>query len=71
MTTPSHPTQGTSCMHTAVINKDEEDAKEEKGKEKEDTPPAYKPKLLIEHIKRLNATDHEDLLEHLALKVDF
>jgi hypothetical protein len=58
-------------MRTTIINEDEEDAKEEKGKEKEDTPLAYKPKLLIEHIKRLNATDHKDLLEHLALEADF
>jgi hypothetical protein len=71
MMTPSRPAQGTSQVCTAVINKDEEDAKEEKGKEKEDTPLAYKPELLIEHIKRLNATDHEDLLECLALEVDF
>jgi hypothetical protein len=71
MTTPSRPAQGTSHARTAVINEDEEDAKEEKGKEKEDVPPAYKPESLIEHIKRLNATDCEDLLECLALEVDF
>jgi hypothetical protein len=71
MMTPLHPTQGTLCVCTAVINEDKEDAKEEKGKEKEDVPLAYKPKSLIEHIKQLNATDHEDLLERLALKVDF
>jgi Zinc knuckle len=70
-TTPSHPAQGTSCACTTVINKDKEDAKEEKGKEKEDAPPAYKPDSLIEHIKRLNAMDCKDLLEHLALEVDF
>jgi hypothetical protein len=69
--TPSHPTQGTSRTCTAVINEDKEDTKEEKGKEKEDTPPAYKPESLIEHIKRLNATDHKDLLERLALEVNF
>jgi hypothetical protein len=50
-TTPSRPMQGTSCACTAVINKDEEDAKKEKGKERENTPLAYKPELLIEHIK--------------------
>jgi Retrotransposon gag protein len=71
MTTPSRPTQSTSHAHTAIINEDEEDAKEEKGKEKEDTPLAYKPESLIEHIKRLNATDCKDLLERLALKADF
>jgi hypothetical protein len=71
MTTPSCPTQGTSRARTTVINKDKEDAKEEKGKEKEDVPPAYKPESLIEHIKRLNATDREDLLERLALEADF
>jgi hypothetical protein len=49
--TPSCPAQGTSCACTAIINEDEEDAKEEKGKEKEDAPPAYKPDSLIEHIK--------------------
>jgi hypothetical protein len=38
-------------MCAAVINEDEEDSKEEKGKEKEDTPPAYKLDSLIEHIK--------------------
>jgi hypothetical protein len=54
-TTPSRPAQGTSRTRTAIINKDEEDAKEDKGKEKEDTPLAYKPESLIEHIKRLNA----------------
>jgi hypothetical protein len=70
-TTPSCPTQSTSHARTAVINKDEEDAKEEKGKEKEDAPLAYKPKSLIEHIKWLNVTDREDLLEHLVLEVDF
>jgi hypothetical protein len=69
--TPSCPAQSTSCACTAIINEDEEDTKEEKGKEKEDTPPAYKPKSLIEHIKQLNAMDHEDLLEHLALEADF
>ena len=69
--TPSRPTQGTSHVQTAVINEDEEDAKEEKGKEKEDAPPAYKPESLIEHIKRLNATDCKDLLECLALEADF
>jgi hypothetical protein len=68
-TTPS--AQSTSRARTAVINEDEEDAKEEKGKEKEDAPPAYKPDSLIEHIKRLNATDREDLLERLALEADF
>jgi hypothetical protein len=51
MTTPSHPAQSTSHMCTAVINEDEEDAKEDKGKEKEEALPAYKPELLIEHIK--------------------
>jgi hypothetical protein len=71
MTTPSHPAQGTSHVHTAIINKDEEDAKKEKGKEKDDVPPAYKPESLIEHIKRLNATDRKDLLECLALEADF
>jgi hypothetical protein len=71
MTTPLHPAQSTSCACAAIINKDEEDAKEEKGKEKEDMPPAYKPDLLIEHIKRLNASDHKDLLEWLALDGDF
>jgi hypothetical protein len=70
-TIPSHLAQGTSRTCAAVINEDKEDAKEEKGKEKEDAPPAYKPESLIEHIKRLNATDHEDLLECLALKADF
>jgi hypothetical protein len=45
--------------------------KKGKGKEKEDVPLAYKPELLIEHIKWLNATDCEDLLEHLALDLDF
>jgi Zinc knuckle len=70
-TTPSRPAQGTSRARTAIINEDEEDAKEEKGKEKEDAPPAYKPESLIEHIKQLNATDREDLLERLALEVDF
>jgi hypothetical protein len=70
-TTPSRPAQGTSRVRTTVINEDEEDAKEEKGKEKEDAPPAYKPESLIEHIKRLNAMDREDLLERLALKADF
>jgi hypothetical protein len=40
-----------SRARTAIINEDEEDAKEEKGKEKEDAPPAYKPDSLIEHIK--------------------
>jgi hypothetical protein len=70
-TTPSRPTQGTSRTRTAIINEDEEDAKEEKGKEKEDVPPAYKPESLIEHIKRLNATDRKDLLECLALEADF
>jgi hypothetical protein len=68
---PSRPAQSTSCAHTTIINEDEEDAKEEKGKEKEDVPLAYKPKSLIEHIKRLNMTDHKDLLERLALEVDF
>jgi hypothetical protein len=71
MMTPSCPTQSTSHARTAVINEDEEDAKEEKGKEKEDAPPAYKPESLIEHIKRLNVMDHEDLLERLALEADF
>jgi hypothetical protein len=71
MTTPSCPAQGTSHTRTAVINEDKEDAKEEKGKEKEDAPLAYKPESLIEHIKRLNATDRKDLLERLALEVDF
>jgi hypothetical protein len=71
MMTPSCPTQGTSCTYTAIINEDEEDAKEEKGKEKEDAPPAYKSELLIEHIKQLNAMDCEDLLECLALEADF
>jgi hypothetical protein len=70
-TTPSRPAQGTLRAHTAVINEDEEDTKEEKGKEKEDAPPAYKPESLIEHIKRLNAMDREDLLERLALEADF
>jgi Zinc knuckle len=70
-TTPSHPAQGTSRARTAIINKDEEDTKEEKGKEKEDAPLAYKLELLIEHIKRLNAMDRENLLERLALKADF
>jgi hypothetical protein len=70
-TTPSHPAQSTSHARAAVINEDEEDAKEEKGKEKEDAPPAYKPDSLIEHIKRLNATDREDLLERLVLEADF
>jgi hypothetical protein len=51
MTTPSCPMQGTSRACTTIINKDEEDTKEEKGKEKEDAPPAYKPESLIEHIK--------------------
>jgi hypothetical protein len=69
--TSSRPVQGTSRMCTAVINEDEEDAKEEKGKEKEDMPPAYKPESLIEHIKWLNAMDREDLLERLALEADF
>jgi hypothetical protein len=58
-------------MRTAIINEDKEDTKEEKGKEREDVPPAYKPESLIEHIKRLNATDREDLLERLALEADF
>jgi hypothetical protein len=70
-TTPLCPAQGTSHARTTVINEDEEDTKEEKGKEKEDAPLAYKPESLIEHIKRLNATDREDLLEHLVLKADF
>jgi hypothetical protein len=70
-TTPSRPAQSTSHMCTTVINEDEEDIKEEKGKEKEDAPPAYKPDLLIEHIKWLNASDCEDLLERLALDGDF
>jgi hypothetical protein len=69
--TPSRPTQGTSRTCTAIINKDEEDTKEDKGKEKEDAPLAYKPELLIEHIKQLNTVDHEDLLERLALNMDF
>jgi hypothetical protein len=64
--TPLCPTPGTSRVRTAVVNKDEEDAKEEKGKEKEDAPLAYKPESLIKHIKRLNATDREDLLECLC-----
>jgi hypothetical protein len=63
--------QGTSCAHAAIISKDEKDAKEEKGKEKEDVPLAYKPESLIEHIKQLNATDRKDLLECLALEADF
>jgi hypothetical protein len=71
MTIPPCPAQGTSHARAAIINEDEEDAKEEKGKEKEDTPPAYKPESLIKHIKQLNATDCEDLLEHLALEADF
>jgi hypothetical protein len=71
MMTPLCPAQGTSRVCVAVINKDEEDTKEKKGKEKEDAPLAYKPESLIEHIKRLNAMDREDLLEHLALKADF
>jgi hypothetical protein len=71
MTTPSRLAQGASCTRATVINEDEEDAKEEKGKEKEDVPPAYKPELLIEHIKQLNVMDREDLLERLALEVDF
>jgi hypothetical protein len=71
MMIPSCPAQGASRTRAAVINEDEEDAKEEKGKEKEDAPLAYKPKSLIEHIKQLNAMDHEDLLERLALEVDF
>jgi Zinc knuckle len=50
-TTPSCPAQGTSHTRAAIINEDEEDTKEEKGKEKEDAPPAYKPESLIEHIK--------------------
>jgi hypothetical protein len=70
-TTPSCPAQSTSHVRTAVINEDKEDAKEEKGKEKEDAPPAYKPESLIGHIKWLNTTDCEDLLERLALEVDF
>jgi hypothetical protein len=70
-TTPSRPAQGASHACAAVINEDEEDAKEEKGKEKEDEPPAYKPESLIEHIKRLNAMDCKDLLERLALEADF
>jgi hypothetical protein len=69
--TPSRPAQSTTRARTAVINEDEEEAKEEKGKEKEDTPLAYKPDSLIEHIKRLNVTDREDLLERLALEADF
>jgi hypothetical protein len=69
--TLSRPTQSTSHVCTAVINEDEEDAKEEKGKEKEEAPPAYKPESLIEHIKQLNATDCKDLLEQLALEADF
>jgi hypothetical protein len=69
--TPSCPTQGTSRACTAVINEDEEDAKEEKGKEKEDAPLAYKPESLIEHIKQLNAMDRKNLLECLALEADF
>jgi hypothetical protein len=48
--TPSRPAQSTLRAHTTVINEDEEDAKEEKGKEKEDAPLAYKPESLIEHI---------------------
>jgi hypothetical protein len=71
MTTPLHPTQGTSHAHTAVINKDKEDTKENKGKEKEDALPTYKPESLIEHIKQLNATNCKDLLECLALDLDF
>jgi hypothetical protein len=71
MMTPSCPAQSTSRAHTTVINEDKEEAKEEKGKEKKDAPPAYKPESLIEHIKQLNAMDHEDLLEHLALEADF
>jgi hypothetical protein len=71
MMTPSHPAQGTSHVCTTVINEDKEDAKEDKGKEKEDVLPTYKPDSLIEHIKQLNATDHEDLLEWLALDADF
>jgi hypothetical protein len=50
-TTPSCPALGTSCACTTIINEDKEDAKEEKGKEKEDAPLAYKPESLIEHIK--------------------
>jgi hypothetical protein len=54
MITPSCPAQGTSCMHTAIINKDKKDAKEEedKGKGKEDTPLAYKPESLnrVDHV---------------------
>jgi hypothetical protein len=69
--TPSRLAQGASRARTAIINEDEEDAKEEKGKEKEDAPPVYKPKSLIEHIKQLNATDCKDLLERLVLEVDF
>jgi hypothetical protein len=69
--TPSHPAQSTSCTCTAIINEDEEDTKEKKGKEKEDAPPAYKPKSLIKHIKWLNTTDCKDLLKRLALEVDF
>jgi hypothetical protein len=69
--TPSRPAQGTSRMRTAVINEDEEDTKEEKGKEKEDVPLAYKPDSLIEHIKWLNASNCKDLLEQLALDGDF
>jgi hypothetical protein len=57
MMTPSCPTQSTSRAHTTIINEDKEEVKEDKGKEKEDMPPAYKPELLIEHIKRLNVTD--------------
>jgi hypothetical protein len=51
VTTPSRPAQGTLRACTAIINEDKEDAKEEKGMEKEDAPPAYKPESLIEHIK--------------------
>jgi hypothetical protein len=69
--TPSCPAQSTSRACTAIINEDKEDAKEEKGKEKEDAPLAYKPESLIEHIKQLNATDREDLLECLVLEADF
>jgi hypothetical protein len=69
--TPSHPAQSTSHMRTAIINEDEEDVKEGKGKEKEDALPTYKPKSLIEYIKQLNAMDCKDLLEHLALNLDF
>jgi hypothetical protein len=69
--TPSCPAQGTSCVHATIINEDKEDTKEEKGKEKEDAPLAYKLESLIEHIKQLNAMDRKDLLEHLALEADF